>query len=356
MEQVVRVGFIITPSLTSLDILFAELALLPCPGGAERFAFELMAELGQRHRVRALVVGEPGPVAALAALAPEVELIAKPPVAGDHGKRVESLVREILNEDPPDIVVSHLQAAEGAVPAAREAGVPSLLLLAGYRALRNASVALATVVVAPSRALAAACEERGGRHVEVTPPVVGSPPTAQAVLNGPVVLAASMWTRQKGVQLVAPIAAQLAPRPVVVRAPNGFPHEQRRALEALPNVTLDRSSADIGRVLAGAGALLVPSQGPEGFCRVAFEGLAAGVPTLASATGGLTELVPEEQLVHDFGNPGSWAAAVSRLEREAAWSAARERGMRAARRVLESDSAARIERWLRGSVIDRVRA
>jgi glycosyltransferase involved in cell wall biosynthesis len=319
-----------------LDILFAELALLPCPGGAERFAFELMAELGQRHRVRALVAGEAGPVAALAALAAEVEVVAA------------SSIARVLNEDPPDIVVSHLLAAERAIPAAREAGVPSLLLLAGYTALRNPSVDLATVVVAPSRALAAAC----GRHAEVTPPVVGAPPTARAVQTGPVVLAASMWTPQKGTQLVAPIAARLAPRPVVVRAPNGFPDD----LEGLPNVTLDTSSSAISGVLDGAGALLVPSQGPEGFCRVAFEGMAAGVPTLASATGGLAELVPEQQLVRDYADPDGWAAAVERLEREAAWSAARTEGMRAAMRVLESDSPSRIERWLRGAVIDRARA
>jgi glycosyltransferase involved in cell wall biosynthesis len=79
--------------------------------------------------------------------------------------------------------------------------------------------------------------------------------------------------------------------------------------------------------------LIVPSQSPEPFSRVAFEGMAAGVPTLASATGGLAELVPVEQLVEDFASPNAWRTAIGDLRQPARWHAARERGLRAARAV-----------------------
>jgi glycosyltransferase involved in cell wall biosynthesis len=104
--------------------------------------------------------------------------------------------------------------------------------------------------------------------------------------------------------------------------------------------------AEIGELLDGAALLLVPSQLPEPFGRVAFEGLAAGVPTLASATGGLPEFVPAPQLVRPPQDPDAWARAARELEQPGAWRAACERGPAAAAAVLELDSAGRIERWL----------
>jgi glycosyltransferase involved in cell wall biosynthesis len=379
-----------------VNVLFAEMALLRCPGGAERFAFELMAALGRRHGVRALVMGEPGAVGAIASHAPEVEAIAKPAPGGSGGhgwpdrlrrsQRVRELVAELLAHDAPDAVISHLDAGAGALAAARAAGVPSVLLLAGYdtlcrhaatgaagcrpesrcrdcprmldlapaeraamlklRARHDAALAAASCVVAPSRAVAAACRRISGRGAAVAAPVTGAPAPALADPRGRVVLVSSQWTRQKGVELLAPIASRLAERPVLVRAPNGLPGDARRALARLGNVTVDGSASGIGPLLDGAAAVLVPAQAPEPFGRVAFEALAAGVPTLASATGGLPEFVPPEQLVRESGDPDAWAAAVRALDHPGEWDAARRRGLAAARRVLATDPAGRIEREL----------
>jgi catechol 2,3-dioxygenase-like lactoylglutathione lyase family enzyme len=165
-----------------------------------------------------------------------------------------------------------------------------------------------------------------------------------------VVFVSSLWTQQKGVELVAPIAARLSHRSVIVQAPNGFPDEHRRTLTALPNVTLRESASEVGRLLEGAAVLLVPVQRPEPFGRLAFEAMAAGVPTLASATGGLPEFVPPEQLVRDFENADAWASAVRALECRSEWDAARRRGTAAAEHLLASDPPAQIERWLRRAV------
>jgi len=180
----------------------------------------------------------------------------------------------------------------------------------------------------------------------VAAPVVRGMAPARARASGPAVLVSSVWSVAKGVELLAPIARRLADRPVLIQAPNGLPDEHRSDLTSLSNVTVRESATEIAALLDGASMVLVPSQHPEPFGRVAFEAMAAGVPMLASATGGLAEYVPHEQLVARFEDPGAWATAVRALEGERAWDAARRRGMAAATRVLASDPPRRIEGWL----------
>jgi glycosyltransferase involved in cell wall biosynthesis len=380
----------------SLDVLLAAEALVPRPGGAERFAVELLASLGERHRVRALILGEPDLLAPWRAHAPTVGVIAVAPPNGNgdgpwgrrrrRGERMRQVVRELLADDPADVVLGQLDAGPGALAGARDAAVPGVLLLAGYeplchwafapgsrcrpasrcracpralalgeqerrelllvRARHDAALSSAACLVAPSHAMAAACRRICGRRPQVAAPVVRAPSPATAAPSGRVLAVSSVWSAGKGVELLAPIARRLPHRSVLVQAPNGLPPEHRRALAALPNVSLNESASEIAPLLDGAGLLLVPSQHAEPFGRVAFEGLAAGVPTLASATGGLAEFVPSEQLVTRFQDSDAWATAVRALERGAAWEAARRRGMVAAAGVLASRPAARIENWL----------
>jgi glycosyltransferase involved in cell wall biosynthesis len=379
-----------------LDVLLAAEAVLPCPGGAERFAMELLAALAERHRVRALIVGEPDLVAPMAAHAPSVEVIDASPRAneavGAWGRRRQSseqmreLVRELAARDPADIVLGQLNAGAGALAGARDAKVAGVMLLAGYEALchyafapgthcrpasrctrcpralalperehrdllwmraaQDAALASAAGLVAPSRAMSVACERVSGRRPLVAAPVASRPPPAAGRPDGRVVFVSSVWTEAKGVSLLAPIARRLPRRSVMVRAPNGLPEEHRAALVALPNVTVCEEGSGIDGALADAAMLLVPSQHAEPFGRVAFEAMAAGVPTLASATGGLAEYVPAAQLVRALDDAGAWANAVRALEHRSAWDDARRRGMAAAARVLAADSPGRIERWL----------
>src|SRR5205085_2467523 len=165
------------------------------------------------------------------------------------------------------------------------------------RAAQDAALASAAGLVAPSRAMSAACRRVSGRPAWVAAPVVRAPAPARPRPGGP-----------------------------------------------LSNVTVCEARSGIDTLLDGAAMLLVPSQHPEPFGRVAFEAMAAGVPTLSSATGGLSEYVPAEQLVAERDDPDAWAAAVRELERGPAWEAARRAGRAAAARVLAADTPGRIER------------
>jgi glycosyltransferase involved in cell wall biosynthesis len=74
-----------------------------------------------------------------------------------------------------------------------------------------------------------------------------------------------------------------------------------------------RSRDEIAAFLARAHALVVPSR-REGLGMVALEALAVGCPVIASATGGLIELVGEgDGALVPPGDPAALAAALRRL-------------------------------------------
>ena len=221
--------------------------------------------------------------------------------------------------------MTQLHSAPAVIATAAAAGVPSVLLLPSYESLcqlafdagsechpetrcrgcpaleglpaseraelarsrdeHEASLAAASAIVAPSRFVADACFGWSRRRAVVVSPVGAPPPDAEARPDGPLIALASRWTRNKGAELLA----------------------------ELGEVHSTEGDQPLDRVLKGAGILVVPSQSPEPFSRVAFEAMAAGVPTIASATGGLAELVPVEQLVEDFQSPGAWRAAIGEL-------------------------------------------
>ena len=91
-----------------------------------------------------------------------------------------------------------------------------------------------------------------------------------------------------------------------------------------------RSRDEIAAFLARAHALVVPSR-REGLGMVALEALAVGCPVIASATGGLIELVGEgDGALVPPGDPAALAAALRRLPFEPPRAAAVERHRRAA--------------------------
>jgi hypothetical protein len=209
----------------------------------------------------------------------------------------------------------------------------------GERDIQDEALASASALVAPSNAMAGAVERSCGRRPHVVPPVTAAPPRARADRGGHVAAMASFWTVDKGVELLAPIAERLGDRRLVVQIPpSGLRADVAAALDALPNVTLRPPPGTIGDLLDGAALLIVPSQLDEPFGRVAFEGLAAGVPTLASDAGGLSETVPPAQLVFPRADPDAWAAAIRRQLEPDRWDAARSEGTAVAARVLEGET------------------
>ncbi len=329
-----------------MEVLFAAEGLVPAVGGAERFVVEALAAIRERHSVRTIYL-EPEP-------RPERYWEWRRRRREEVGRRAE----QALGERRADVVVTQLHSAPAVIAAADAAGVPSVLLLPSYESLcrlafdagsechpetrcrgcpavhdlpaseraelassrdeHDASLAAASAIVAPSQYVADACFGWSRRRAVVVSPVGAAPRDAEARPDGPVIALASRWTRNKGAELLAELDE--------VRSTEG---DQR-----------------LDRVLHGAGILVVPSQSPEPFSRVAFEGMAAGVPTIASATGGLPELVPVEQLVEDFRSPSAWRTAIAELRQPARWQAARERGLIAARSVLLRDPLRRFEEVL----------
>lgn len=69
----------------------------------------------------------------------------------------------------------------------------------------------------------------------------------------------------------------------------GTTAEDRRQLEARPNVRLLKPVKDIDEVLAGSSLLLMPSLWFEGFGIIAMEAMARGLPVVSSDAGGLRE-------------------------------------------------------------------
>jgi glycosyltransferase involved in cell wall biosynthesis len=374
-----------------LDLLFAADRLLPASGGAERFALELLEFLGEWHDTRALWLGgSRDPPGGRTSLPPGVTGIELAPRAGgdpywrDKRRRREAVrgaVGRELARRSAELVVSQLHGGPGAIAAAAAAGVPGLLLLPSYEALckyafdagsaclpacgcrdceaahalgpqerrelerarreHTWALSAASALVAPSQAMADAVERWTNRRPDVVPPVITTPGRVRASPKGHVLLAAARWRPNKGLGLLLPMAASLSPRRVVLTE-LGLPPPIRRSLERLPGVEV-RACAPIEKHLEGAFAVLVPSLWPEPFARVAFEAMAAGVPTLASPVGGLGELVPSEQLVSPHDDPNAWAHAVRALEDPSGWREASERGLAAAEALLVPNPAARLE-------------
>jgi glycosyltransferase involved in cell wall biosynthesis len=356
-----------------LGILYAAETLVPPRGGAERFALELIEALNSRHAVGTVFLDGEAP-------------------RGDgywaakraRREAVAAAVREELAGASWDVVATTLHAGPGAVAAAAGEGVPSVLFLHSYEHLckyaydagsrcapesgcrdcpsraalpaaeqeelvvsrreHGAALATATALVATSAAVADETERWSGRRPEVVSGALRDTPAARADIDGPVVLAAARWHPNKGSELLEPLADLLPARTLAITN-GGLDAGLAERLRARPNVRLV-PNAPTGELLDGAAALLVPSQWREPFGRVAFEGLAARVPTLASATGGLREFVPPEQLVDPPDAPERWRDAVEALLEPPRWEAARVRGREAVGAVLATDPVGAVENVL----------
>ncbi len=112
---------------------------------------------------------------------------------------------------------------------------------------------------------------------------------------------------------VAIVAARQAGVPLLVAGAG--PDEPRlRALAAGADVRFTGwlPAAELARIRAGAGAVMVPSRWEEVCPYAVLDALAAGVPTLVSDLGGLTELVAGGAAL-PAGDVDAWAQALTQL-------------------------------------------
>ena len=138
----------------------------------------------------------------------------------------------------------------------------------------------------------------------------------------------------KGLELTLELARRLPGRAFLLAESWPLPREARRQLQArvaqLPNVTLRAYTPDARAIYASTALLLVPSVVEEAFGRVVLEAQAAGIPVVASRTGGLPEAVGDGGvLVEPSAGAAAWADAVESILGEPARAALMEARARA---------------------------
>ncbi|MGY2084723.1 glycosyltransferase family 4 protein [Blastococcus sp. SYSU DS0539] len=258
-------------------------------------------------------------------------------------RAVQALRRALAGSD---LVHAHGLRAGLVAAAARRLGAPSArLVLTLHNALpeggglrrrvleqaERATVRAADVVLAASADLAENARRLGARDVRLAPvsapplPAAGRAPGAVRAELGLVddralVVAVGRLHPQKGYDVLLDAVARwsadqrLRPAPLVVVAGDGPLHDElagRIRAQGLPVTLLGRRD-DVADLLAAADLCVLPSRW-EARSLTAQEALRAGVPLVATRTGGLPELLGTAAELVPVGDPAALAEAVVRV-------------------------------------------
>lgn len=340
------------------------------PGGAERLAVGLVAELERLGRAQTVLC-------TVTARNADPELVAR---ARQHALALEALglrrlpdvriLRGLVRlgrEHAVELVHSHPGVGHlHARWAARALGVPHLTTLhtmpgpeiedsAARVALDTLTARLSALVAAPCRAVADAYTRLWRlppERVVVVPNAPVAPPAAPGFDPGPLrrslggsdgcrlVLCVARLQPAKGLEdLVAAMPAlRRAAGPVRLVVAGDGPEEERLRTQAQlrgvqDDVLLLGRRDDVGELLAAADAFCLPSR-HEGVPLSLLEAMASGVPSVATAVGGVPELLAGGRgLLVAPGQPAELAGALARLLSDAELA----RGMSAAGRELVAE-------------------
>jgi glycosyltransferase involved in cell wall biosynthesis len=199
---------------------------------------------------------------------------------------------------------------------------------AGLALQQRRLVAAADVVLVPSAFALARLRQLGallGDKARVLGSVQRSFATHSTAADGEFVLAAGRLTPEKGFADVVDACARLGLDLVV--AGDG---PERAALEARASnarFTGQIAPLELAELRARAAVAVIPSRYAEILPLAALESMAAAVPTVAAASGGLKEAVPEEGLYP----PGDVRALTERLDELYRNAEAGERALEAVR-------------------------
>ncbi|WP_329458526.1 glycosyltransferase family 4 protein [Streptomyces sp. NBC_01497] len=258
--------------------------------------------------------GDPVSVAALRAACAGADVVHA------HGLHAAARTAFALGGRPVPLVVTWHTRAVG------DGARGALAGLLERRALRAASVVFAT-----SSDLVDTARSRGARDVRLAPLAVPAPrppgamgadSKARAELGAverPLVMAVGSLVPERGHDVLLDAVALwrthgLDPLPLVVVAGEG---RQRAALqrrvdrEDLPVLFLG-SREDVADLLAAADVAVLPSRW-ESRSLLAQEALRIGVPLVATAVGGVPELVGRAAELVPYGDPGALSVALMRL-------------------------------------------
>lgn len=255
--------------------------------------------------------GDPAAVGALRAACAGVDVV--------HAHGLHAAVRATLalsGQRVPLVVTWHTRAHD-------DGARGQVLRLLERRAARAAAVVLGTCSELVDRA-----RKRGARDARLAPVAVPAPrggpggaeSKARAELGAverPLVMAVGSLVPHRGYGTLLDAARLwrgLDPVPLVVIAGEG---RQRGALqrrieaEGLPVRLMGRRD-DIGELLAAADVAVLPSRW-EARSLLAQEALRLGVPLVATAVGGIPELVGEAAELVPYGDAAALGGAVARL-------------------------------------------
>ncbi len=182
--------------------------------------------------------------------------------------------------------------------------VEAVRRLAPLRPVARRVLASARLVVCASRALADEARLLGARDVRVIPSGVDVPAQVGAEDDPPHVLYAGRLSPEKGVLDLIAAANGI---PLVIVGDGPLRRQVPQALGFLPH-------DELGRRYTRAAVVACPSR-REGFGVVAAEAMAHGRPVVASAVGGLLDLVADGEtgLVVPPGNVEALRSALERL-------------------------------------------
>ncbi|MFJ1803014.1 glycosyltransferase family 4 protein [Streptomyces sp. NPDC088180] len=194
--------------------------------------------------------------------------------------------------------------------------------------LERRAARAAAVVLAPSSDLVDRARERGARDARFAAVAVPPPRPADAddaskaraelgAVERPLLMAVGSLVPHHGFDVLLDAARawrRLDPVPLLVVAGEGRERGalQRRITDEELPVTLIGCRDRVGELLAAADLALLPSRW-EGRSPLAQEALRAGVPLVATAVGGVPELVGEAAALVPYGNAEALARAVVRL-------------------------------------------
>jgi glycosyltransferase involved in cell wall biosynthesis len=265
------------------------------------------------------------------------------------GKKWSPVLRRVLSDNKPDVVITQQIVAASTTETCNELGVPVIVILnsvdqfclgsfwsghpwkcayfcpgckdSGPRIAQylfflsevrrmHKGLRAADSVVTNSRFMQSTLKEIWGIDSFVVTPIVATPARAKGPRRDGVILFFSP-VEHKGLCLVLELARRMQSEKFLFVGE--AKQKSRQAMASLKNVEYVPWTSDVEPLYEQARIVIMPSVIPEGFGRVCIEAMSRGIPCVASAVGALPETVgPGGDIIKDHKDVESWVAAVQR--------------------------------------------